>query len=259
MELDGCPLPEDRRYDTEGDVWVTPGPGARVVTIGVTAILASLAGKFLSVRYRDLDRSVLRGESLVTLESVRFTGPVRTPLSGRVLERNPALPERPKLDNDSPYDRGWIARIEREDDGATGGDGLLSADAVRPKLEEKIRSFRILCLPAVPDVEIIEIGSECAAVLARLDEELARMKPEEIALLVTDDATAPIEMVRWQDRSGHTVLDRRVDGAIQKFLVRREANPQPRRRSAVTGAVRPANTTPGAPAEDVTASRSATE
>jgi glycine cleavage system H protein len=258
VDVQGCTVPDDRRYDPEGEVWVASPARGRILTVGVTSILASLAGKLLSVRYRELDRPVRPGENLATLESTRFTGPVRSPISGLIVERNPAILERPKLVNDSPYDRGWIVRIEC-DGGTPESGGLLSADAVRPKLEEKIRSFRIQCLPAVPDVEIIEIGSECAAVLARLDEELARMKPEEVALLVTDDATAPIEMVRWQDRSGHTVLDHRADGAIQKFLVRREANPRPRRRSAVSGELRPASGSASVAPEDATASRSATE
>jgi glycine cleavage system H protein len=236
MDVEGCPLPDDRRYDPEGEVWVAEGPGPGVLTVGITAVLAAYAGKLLSVRYRDLEGPVGRGSNVATLESVRYTGPVRLPVSGRIRERNEAVVRRPKLVNDAPYAEGWIVRIEPED-GQGAPPALLTSEAVRPAIVEKIRSWRVRCLPAVPDVEVIEIGSECAAVLARVDEEIARLGPNEILLLVADDPTSPIEMVRWQDRTGHAVLDHRVEGAIHRFLIRREAHPRPRRRSERSGAI----------------------
>lgn len=226
MDVEGCPVPDDRLYDLDSYVWLKPARPDPEAVVGVIAPLTAFSGRILSVSYRPIDGRVERGRSLGLIESVRYTGPVRMPVTGTVLERNARLVERPKLLNDAPYDAGWFARISIEDPGRVDRT-LETATAVRDRLAEEIRRKRIRCYPASPDVELYEIGAECQAVLARLDEELARRAAEDVVLLVTDDPTAPIEMVRWSDRTGHSVLHHRVEGTLHHFLVRREAHPAP--------------------------------
>ncbi|MCI4324841.1 MAG: hypothetical protein L3K00_03015 [Thermoplasmata archaeon] len=228
MDVDGCPLPDDRRYDLERDVWAAPASGEGVVTVGVMAPLASFAGKFVAVTYRDVPGAQPVGRSVATIESVRFTGAVRLPFAATVLERNPRLPERPKLLNDAPYTDGWVVRVRPEDPRAL--EALAGAADVAEELRRKIRAMRIHCLPAAPDVEMFEIGAECQAILVRLDEEIGRRTVDEVVHLVTDDPTAPIEMVRWSDRTGYPVLHQWIEDELRHFLVRRVATPVPRRR-----------------------------
>jgi glycine cleavage system H protein len=230
MEVDGCPLPEDRLYDLENEVWLKAGPGPTDATLGFVSSLVAFAGRFQSVSYRAVEGVVLRGRSIATVESMRFTGAVRVPVDATVLERNAAIVARPKLVNDDPYGAGWLARLTL---GAplSPSDHLRSASEVRERFAERIRELRIRCYPASPDVELYEIGAECSAILARLDEEVARRADGEVILLVTDDPTSPIEMVRWSDRTGHSVLAHRREDRLEHFLVRREAEPKPRRRS----------------------------
>jgi len=232
VDVEGCPLPDDRLYDLEHDVWLAetgPGEGA----VGITAALAAFAGRFTAVTFRPVEDVVERGRSVATLESVRFTGPVPLPVTGRIVARNEALLGRPKLLNDHVYDTGWIVRVALPE-GATWPESLRTAEAARASYAARIAELRVHCLPGAPDVEVIEIGSECAAVLARLDEEIARRADDELVLLVTDDPTSPIELVRWSDRTGHTVVAHQRDGTLHRFLVRREANPAPRRRPPPT-------------------------
>jgi len=73
---------------------------------------------------------------------------------------------------------------------------------------------------------------ECSAVLTKLNEELEQRAAGEAILLVTDDPTSPIEMVRWSDQTGHTVLAHRKEGNLHHYLVRKEAAPVPRGRWA---------------------------
>lgn len=228
VEIDGCEVPEDRLYDLENDVWLKAEEGGRA-TIGITQALGAFAGRFHSLQFRPVDGPLARGRSVATVESVRYTGAVRLPVEGTVLERNQALVDRPKLLNDAPYSEGWVARIQ-----LTAPTELFptleAAPQIRERIAERIRRLHIHCLPASPDVELYEIGSECSAVLAHLSEEIGRRAPGEVVLLVTDDPTAPIEMVRWSDRTGHPVLAHRSEGPLHRFLVRREAEPQPRGR-----------------------------
>ena len=228
MDVDGCPVPDDRRYDLEHDVWYRAEPSGDA-TVGITSLLASFAGRFQALSFRDVDGVLDRGRSVATVESIRLTGAVRLPVRGRVVARNPELPGRPRLLNDAPYDRGWVVRIV-PDDPDEAARTLPTAEAARAALAERIRELHVRCFPATPDAELYEIGAECSAILARLDEEVARRAPEEVVLLVTDDPTSPIELVRWSDRTGHAVLHHRAEGNLHQFLIRREADPRPRRR-----------------------------
>jgi glycine cleavage system H protein len=231
MDVDGCPLPEDRLYDVENDIWLQRRPeDPTIARIGLVASLVAFAGRFQSLQFRPIGPEIGAGRSLATVESVRYTGAVRSPIDATILERNPAVVATPKLLNNDPYDAGWVASLRLTDPGAAERLLRTAADAAG-LFRDRIRERRIRCYPAVPDVELYEIGVECSAVLAQLDQEIARIRPGEILLLVTDDPTSPIEMVRWSDRTGHTVLGRRTDDRLEHFLVRREAEPKPRRRS----------------------------
>jgi glycine cleavage system H protein len=228
VDAEGCPVPDDRRYDVATDVWVRPDEGRETVTLGLMAHLASFAGKFTALTYRDLEGPQPAGRSVATAESVRYTGAVRVPFAASVVARNPALPARPKLLNDAPYAEGWVVRVRPSEPSSV--DRLATAREALPAVVQKVRAMRIHCLPAAPDVEMFEIGAECQAILVRLDEELAQRAVGDVVHLVTDDPTAPIEMVRWSDRSGYPVLHAWAEGTLRHFLVRRTADPRPRRR-----------------------------
>ncbi len=230
MEILGCALPEDRLYDVEQGVWWLEGPEGDAATVGVTATFGAFAGPFRELTFRPVEGTLARGRSVATVESVRLTGAVRLPVDAEVVARNDEVRRRPRLLNDRPYSDGWVVRVRPVRPGEAAAR-LAPASAVRARVEEEIRSRRIRCWPLTPDGELIEVGVECAAVLVRLNEELARHAPGEGLLLVTDDPTSPIEMVRWSDQTGHPVLAHRVEGTLHQFLVEKLEHPVPRRRS----------------------------
>ncbi len=229
MEIGGCPLPEDRLYDLENDVWWQEEVGTGDAVLGVLGTLGAFAGRFVELTFRPVEGRLGRGRSLATVESLRFTGAIRVPVDATVVARNPEVVRRPRLLNDAPYTDGWVARLrpERPDEPSRT---LETAGAIAGRLEEQIRRRRIRCWPRTPELELVEIGLECSAVLYKLNDELARRAPGDAVLLVTDDPTSPIEMVRWSDQTGHPVLAHRAEGSLHQFLVAKEANPVPRRR-----------------------------
>ncbi len=236
MEVLGCPLPDDCWVDIENDSWSRAEPDGVTFSAGVLASQAAFAGRYTSVRFRAVEGVVEQGHNVALLESLRSTAPFRMPVTGRVVVRNEALTTRPKLLNDSPYDKGWVVHFVPANPSDIAGN-LARPEAVRSTLESRITERRIHCYPAAPDLEMYEIGLECSAALAQLDEELARRAPDDVVLLVTDDPTSPIELVRWSDRTGHTLLHHRVDGTLHQFLIRKEASPVPRVRRAGSGRV----------------------
>ena len=232
MEIEGCLLPEDRLYDLELDVWwASDADHPELARVGLIAPLTAFAGPFRSLQFRTIDGMIGRGRSVATVESVRYTGAVRLPVDATILERNEAVVERPRLLNDAPYGDGWVVRARAEHPGEAG-DRLETATAIAGRIEERIRTQRIRCWPQTPDIDLYEIGLECSTALTNLNEELGRRKPGDAIVLVTDDPTSPIEMTRWADQTGHSLLAHRRDGELHHFLVRKEPNPVPRRRRA---------------------------
>jgi len=217
-------VPDDLRVDVENGVWLRPAPDG-TATLGLLAPFVAFAGRIAKITFRPVEPSIAAGRSVATLETARLTAPIRTPVGGRVVETHAALATDPRPVHDAPYGAGWLVRIVPDDPALPG---LPTAGEARPALEAQIRERRVRCYAALPDLEIYEIGAECRAILARLDEELARRPVGEVVLLVVDDPTAPIEMVRWSDRTGYPILEERRADGLYHFLVRKVPAPVPR-------------------------------
>jgi len=68
---------------------------------------------------------------------------------------------------------------------------------------------------------MFEIGVECSATLAKLDELLEKTPPGEVIHLVSDDPTADIEMLRWSEDKGQSLLETRKEGNLLHFIVKK--------------------------------------
>jgi len=139
-EVRGCDLPEDLYYLIERHVWAKPLEGS-LVRLGMTTVAAKLSGENIgavTISARKVGREVRQGESVATLESSKFVGPVPAPVSGVLVRGNERLETDPYLVATDPYGEGWIAELEAtaweaEKGGlATGAEGIA---AYRAKLE----------------------------------------------------------------------------------------------------------------------------
>ncbi len=216
MEIDHCVFPDDLLYDVENNTWVRLVGHEAVV--GVTSLLSAIAGKLTSVRLKSAGLMVQKGSSLGTLESGRLLGPIPSPISGTIKETNPLVLRNPKILNDSPYVKGWVVRLE-----ATSIDReksvLMNARDAEATLRQRVVQYRAKCFKAFPDHELVEIGVECAAVLVRLNELVLSIPAGEVVHIVSDDPTAYVEMVRWADRSGQSLVDWRMEDGLFHFIV----------------------------------------
>ncbi len=219
MQIESCEFPDDLLYEPDGLVWVRREPSGDVV-LGITAIHAALAGRLTKVAGRPAGTDYDRGKSVGTLESGRYFGSIRTPVRGTLVAVNEAVVTSPKLLSEHPYSEGWFARIHPfQWDGDRAH--LKSAAEARDALAAQMAALHVHCFKAFPDYELFEIGTECTAVLAKLDETLARAGEGEVVHLVSDDWTAPAEMVNWSQRTGYPVIDERKEGNLYHFLVRK--------------------------------------
>jgi len=219
LEIDHCVFPDDLLYDLENNTWLRMEENGDV-TVGVTSVLPAIAGKLTQARLKSPEVTIQRGRSLGTLESLKFVGPVPSPVSGILLKTNGLIVDRPKIINDSPYQEGWIASLKPSH---LALERILLSKSTESKtlLVKKIAEFHVHCFKAFPDHEMSEIGSECSAVLIRLNDLLASIPVGEVIHLVSDDQTAYVEMVAWSERTGQNLLDWRKEGNLFHFIVKK--------------------------------------
>ncbi len=219
MEIDHCVFPDDLLYDLENNTWLRIEDNGEV-TVGVTSVLPAIAGKLTLARLKSAEVAIQRGQSLGTLESLKFVGPVPSPVSGILLKTNGLIVDRPRIINDSPYQEGWIASLKPSH---LALERILLSKSTESKtlLVKKIAEFHVRCFKAFPDHEMSEIGTECSAVLIRLNDLLATIPLGEVVHLVSDDQTAYVEMVAWSERTGQNLLDWRQEGNLFHFIVKK--------------------------------------
>lgn len=93
-------------------------------TVGITDFAQGELGDIVYVDISSVGQSVGEGEVFGTVEAVKTVSDLYMPVSGKVLEVNPALDGSPEKVNEDPYGEGWMIRIEVS--GTSGA--LLSAD-----------------------------------------------------------------------------------------------------------------------------------
>lgn len=105
-------VPKDLRY-TKDHEWVRLEDGK--ARVGITDHAQKSLGDIVYVELPSLGKSVKKGERAATVESVKAVGEVFSPLSGKVVEVNPAVTASPDLINKDPYGQGWLFVLEIAD------------------------------------------------------------------------------------------------------------------------------------------------
>ena len=219
MKIMDCDFPERLLYDVENNVWAELE--GEIERVGVNAILGWLSGGITSVTFKERGESVSRGRSLGAIEGPRHFDLVRSPLTGEILEYNEALRERPMLLNRDPYGAGWFAKV-RPSRFLEEAKLLKDVSSAKGELESRLKEMRIHCFAEFPDLEMFEIGVECAAVIVRLNELVANAQIGAVIHIVSGDPTAEIEMARWSDQTGNEVLDSRFENGLYHFIVKKK-------------------------------------
>lgn len=117
-------LPEELKY-TKDHEWIRLD--GNIATVGITDFAQRELGDIVYVEIETEGESVEEGEVFGTVEAVKTVSDLFMPLTGTVKEVNEALDTEPELVNSDPYGKGWMIKIEMEDE--AGIDALLSAQA----------------------------------------------------------------------------------------------------------------------------------
>ena len=102
-------LPNDLLYTSDHE-WVSVE--GNVATVGITDFAQSELGDIVFVEFPELNSTVEKGQSIGSIEAVKTVADLYMPISGTVIAVNENLDKNPEAVNDTPYDDGWMVKIE---------------------------------------------------------------------------------------------------------------------------------------------------
>ena len=102
-------VPGDLLY-TKDHEWVNVD--GDVATIGITDFAQGELGDIVFVEFPDLNSTVEKGQSAGTIEAVKTVADLYMPISGTIIAVNENLDNNPEAVNDTPYDDGWMIKID---------------------------------------------------------------------------------------------------------------------------------------------------
>jgi glycine cleavage system H protein len=103
-------------YYTDAHVWLHLDDEG-IATVGITDYAQGQLGDVVFVELPEVNSDISAGAEISVVESVKTASDIYAPVSGEVLAVNEALKDTPELINSSPYDKGWIMKIQMTDTG----------------------------------------------------------------------------------------------------------------------------------------------
>ena len=102
-------VPNDLLYTSDHE-WVSVE--GNVATVGITDFAQSELGDIVFVEFPELNSTVEKGQSTGSIEAVKTVADLYMPISGTVIALNENLDKNPEAVNDTPYDDGWMVKID---------------------------------------------------------------------------------------------------------------------------------------------------
>lgn len=122
-------FPEELKY-TEEHEWIKLDGDTAI--IGITDFAQSELGDIVYVDINTVGDTVEQNEIFGSVEAVKTVSDLFMPITGEVLEVNPAIDDKPELVNSDPYGDGWLIKAKIADKGQF--DKLLSASEYKEKI-----------------------------------------------------------------------------------------------------------------------------
>ncbi|MBN1976842.1 MAG: glycine cleavage system protein GcvH [Anaerolineae bacterium] len=124
MRIAGFEFPDALYYDkTHG--WAKVD--GNIVTQGLTDFGQKIAQEIVFVEIPRTGREVEQGQTFMSMESGKWVGRVEAVASGTIAEVNEELEWEPSTINESPFEAGWLVKIEVSDIAEMGN--LMKADS----------------------------------------------------------------------------------------------------------------------------------
>ena len=117
-------IPGDLKF-LKSHEWVRAEDNGKA-TIGISDHAQGLLGDLVYVELPNVGDQIQAGNACAVVESVKAASDVYAPVSGKVVEVNTALADKPETINEDAYGDGWLFVIELDDADQLGE--LLASD-----------------------------------------------------------------------------------------------------------------------------------
>jgi len=185
--------------------------------IGIAPHLNWISGGFTSVSFKNSGTHIEMGKGLGSMEGPRHFDVIRAPFDCVIKGVNSKLASEPKLANKDPFGAGWFALLERV--GTTSR--LLTLAEAKGSVTATVKRLGVRCFREFPDIEMFEIGTECSAVLVKLNEIMAKSRQGTVVHIVSDDPTSDIEIARWEHETRNQLVESRMEERLHHFIVKK--------------------------------------
>ena len=105
-------FPEQLYYNDDYS-WVRLDGDTAIV--GVSDFGAKLVKQFVFVELPKKGKEIKKGDVYVSLESIKWSGHLKSPVSGTIVDVNESLFDNPEIINKEPYGKGWIMKVKLSD------------------------------------------------------------------------------------------------------------------------------------------------
>ncbi|MGW8270835.1 MAG: hypothetical protein ACWGNS_10305 [Burkholderiales bacterium] len=138
-----CEFRPELYYDAEFQIWARVEKDGEV-SVGMTDISQTRAGKIMHVRVRRPGSRRPKGKPVATVETGKWAGPVPNPFDCVIAAANEAVLAAPERINRDPYAE-WIARVRPEVDIERALAGLLTGPEAEAGFCARCRADGIEC------------------------------------------------------------------------------------------------------------------
>ncbi|PHS13558.1 MAG: glycine cleavage system protein H [Kangiella sp.] len=125
-------VPSDLKYISSHE-WIRLEDDGSV-TIGITDHAQELLGDIVYVELPDVDSEVAVEDEMAVVESVKAASDIYAPISGTITEINELLEDAPETINSSPYDDGWMFKMQPSEPSEI--DNLIDAETYQNEIED---------------------------------------------------------------------------------------------------------------------------
>jgi glycine cleavage system H protein len=102
-------FPKDLKYTKEHEWARVEG---NMAVVGITDYAQDKLGSIVFVELPRPGKAFIKGEIMVTVDSVKAVAEVYSPLTGQVEEVNESLKDSPEVINQEPYGKGWMVKLK---------------------------------------------------------------------------------------------------------------------------------------------------
>lgn len=131
----------DRYYSAEG-LWALADNNR--VRLGMTDFLQQRSGDVAFAEIKPVGTVLEAGDEMAIIETIKVNVGLVTPVSGVIIEVNPAMELSPEVINQDPYGEGWLVVIEAKDwpkDRANLLDPQAYFEVMRGQAEEEAKKL----------------------------------------------------------------------------------------------------------------------